>query len=125
MIIVPRQVRGIFVGYQDQQSVGWRIYTPENNEFLITSHAQFDNDKYNKYLPVGYEHTTNNSNSETTTLRSVNETPTLETVLTKLNNLPTTDTALSSSSSSRTADTLKRRQPNQEDYESRNRFYIH
>jgi len=85
--------------------------------FLITSHSQFDNDKYNKYLPVGYEHATNNPNNETNIRGSDNVTSTLETVLTKLNNLPTTDNALSSSSSSCTADTLKRKRTNQEDQE--------
>ena len=33
---------GIFVGYQDQQPIGWRIYLPESDEFIITAHATFE-----------------------------------------------------------------------------------
>ena len=38
----PKAWTGIFVGYQDQQLVGWRIYLPKSNEFIITAHASFE-----------------------------------------------------------------------------------
>ena len=37
----PKAWPGIFVGYQDQQLSGWRIYLPRSNEFIITAHASF------------------------------------------------------------------------------------
>ena len=37
----PKAWPGIFVGYQDQQLAGWRIYLPRSNEFIITAHASF------------------------------------------------------------------------------------
>ena len=37
----PKAWPGIFVGYQDQQLSGWRIYLPTSNEFIITAHASF------------------------------------------------------------------------------------
>ena len=39
----PKAWQGVFVGYQDQQTVGWRVYIPESNDFLITAHASFEN----------------------------------------------------------------------------------
>jgi len=50
---IIKAVRDIFAVYQDQQSVGRRIYTPDNNEYLNTTHAQLKNNKYIKYLPGG------------------------------------------------------------------------
>ena len=38
----PKAFKGVFVGYQDQQSVGWRIFLPLTNEFIITAHASFE-----------------------------------------------------------------------------------
>jgi len=112
-------VRIIFVGYQDQQSFGWRIYTPDNNKYLITSHAQFENDKYNNSLLVGYDSAANNLNNEVTVRGIENVTATLDTVLSKHNSLPMTSNALSSSSSSSSVvDTLKHKRTNQEDQES-------
>ena len=37
----PKAWAGIFVGYQDQQLSGWRIYLPRSNEFIVTAHASF------------------------------------------------------------------------------------
>ena len=37
----PKAWPGIFVGYQDQQLSGWRIYLPRSNEFIVTAHASF------------------------------------------------------------------------------------
>ena len=37
--------KGIFVGYQDQQLIGWKIYLPSTNEFIITAHASFEDMK--------------------------------------------------------------------------------
>ena len=34
---------GIFVGYQEQQLVGWKIYVPKTACFLITAHASWEN----------------------------------------------------------------------------------
>ena len=39
---------GIFVGYQEQQLRGWKIYLPDSYEFIITAHVHFENEKYNK-----------------------------------------------------------------------------
>ena len=44
----PKALLGIFVGYQDQQPKGWKIYLPGSNEFIITAHVHFENEKYNK-----------------------------------------------------------------------------
>jgi hypothetical protein len=38
----PKAWPGIFVGYQDQQPVGLRIYLPAEDEFVITAHAEFE-----------------------------------------------------------------------------------
>jgi hypothetical protein len=38
----PKAWPGIFVGYQDQQPIGLRIYLPASNEFIITAHAEFE-----------------------------------------------------------------------------------
>ena len=48
----PKAVKGIFVGYQDQQVKGWKIYVQDATEFIITAHAHFENDKYNKLVPI-------------------------------------------------------------------------
>ena len=48
----PKAVKGIFVGYQDQQVKGWKIYVQDATEFIITAHAHFENDKYNKLVPT-------------------------------------------------------------------------
>ena len=39
---------GIFVGYQDQQPIGWRVYLPESDDFLITAHATFEDHRVSK-----------------------------------------------------------------------------
>ena len=44
----PKALIGIFVGYQEQQLRGWKIYLPGSNEFIITAHVHFENDKFNK-----------------------------------------------------------------------------
>jgi len=36
-----RAQRGVFVGYQDRQPVGYRVYLPATNEFIITFQATF------------------------------------------------------------------------------------
>ena len=46
---------GIFVGYQDQQPIGWRIYLPESEEFIITAHATFED---HRVSAVSYTHLT-------------------------------------------------------------------
>jgi len=43
----PKALIGTFVGYQEQQLHGWKIYLPGSNEFIITAHVHFENDKYN------------------------------------------------------------------------------
>jgi len=45
----PKAEVGIFVGYQEQQLRGWRIYLPYHDKFIITAHVHFENDKFNKY----------------------------------------------------------------------------
>ena len=44
----PKALIGIFVGYQEQQLRGWKIFLPGSNEFIITVHVHFENDKFNK-----------------------------------------------------------------------------
>jgi hypothetical protein len=44
----PKAEVGIFVGYQEQQLKGWRIYLPHHEKFIITAHVHFENDKFNK-----------------------------------------------------------------------------
>jgi len=39
---------GIFVGYQDQQLVGRRIYLPRSNGYFVSGHASFENHKARK-----------------------------------------------------------------------------
>jgi len=39
---------GILVGYQDQQAIGWRVYLPESDDFLITAHATFEDQRVSK-----------------------------------------------------------------------------
>ena len=39
---------GIFVGFQDQQPIGWRVYLPESDDFLITAHATFEDHRVSK-----------------------------------------------------------------------------
>ena len=34
---------GIFVGYQEQQPVGWKIFIPKTQTFVITAHASWEN----------------------------------------------------------------------------------
>ena len=38
----PKAWPGIFVGYQDQQPKGYRIYLTSTQEFIITAHASFE-----------------------------------------------------------------------------------
>jgi len=38
----------ILFGYQDQQTVGWRIYLSRTNEFIFTAHASFEDHKARK-----------------------------------------------------------------------------
>ena len=42
----PKALLGIFVGYQDQQPKGWKTYLPGSNEFIITEHVHFENEKF-------------------------------------------------------------------------------
>jgi len=44
----PKAEVGIFVGYQEQQLRGWRIYLRYHGKFIITAHLHFENDKINK-----------------------------------------------------------------------------
>jgi len=37
----PKSRRGIFVGYEDRQQVGYRIYLPEYKSFTVSSHVDF------------------------------------------------------------------------------------
>jgi hypothetical protein len=60
----PKAQVGMFVGYQDRQTIGWKIYRPAFNDFVITIHAQFENDKYNKvYDALFNTEATSNSNT--------------------------------------------------------------
>jgi hypothetical protein len=45
----PKALIGVFVGYQNQQPRGWRIYLPYEEEFIITAHAHFENEKFSKH----------------------------------------------------------------------------
>eukprot|EP01037_Dinobryon_pediforme_P018407 gene18407-18677_t len=47
-ILAPKQpraksFRGIFVGYEDRQQVGYRIYLPEQKHFIVNYHVTFSN----------------------------------------------------------------------------------
>ena len=48
----PKAWSGIFVGYQDQQLIGWRIYLPKSNEFIITAHASFEDMRAQSKTPA-------------------------------------------------------------------------
>ena len=37
----PKSFRGIFVGYEDRQQVGYRIYLPEYKNFTVSFHVDF------------------------------------------------------------------------------------
>ena len=49
----PKAWQGIFVGYQDQQSIGWRIFLPNSNEFIVTAHASFEDHRVGNSIGVG------------------------------------------------------------------------
>ena len=38
--------------YQDQQLIGWRIYLPKSNEFIITAHASFEDMRAQSKTPA-------------------------------------------------------------------------
>jgi len=39
---------GVFVGHQSRKPRRWRIYLPYEEEFIITAHAHYKNEKYSK-----------------------------------------------------------------------------
>ena len=69
---------GIFVGYQEQQLVGWKIYVPKTLSFLITAHASWENLSAGDMFPsrgIGTENSTNSGVSDPNVARSAASDP--------------------------------------------------
>jgi len=48
----PKAWPCVLLGYQEQQAVGWRNYLPKPNEFIVTTHASFEDHRVRSSIGV-------------------------------------------------------------------------
>ena len=60
----PKGTRGIIVGYEERHTVGYRIYLPAMDNFIVSFHVKFS-DADNLFPGLQIPHSTNDTNGDT------------------------------------------------------------
>ena len=70
----PKGTRGIFVGYEERQTVGYRIYLPTVDKFIVNFHVEFsDADNLFPGLQIPQSTNDTNANNYDNVLRETND----------------------------------------------------